>query len=745
MFEWKTGDEDWQEENTAVSSSHTRLSAHKWKIAMATAVFMLTGLAVVAFFSWRIDQQVTAVTTSLESQLIDVNQLVLQTAVKQDHELFQSFLSQDGRDWHQDQLRLLDRQLFLNRAPLGLWVDETLPEDGQPQVTLSPDLTQAEVSLNLDYWTLDEAEALQPLTLRHTAVYQKENGAWLLAEPDDAFWGDYVHVERPLLDLITPERDRDIAERLADDLQAVMTELCAEMTDCSSDFVLELRLNTSPESLLYLHSNIRLSTVLLSGREASRFSLPAPTLVGLPQDEAGYAALLRAYSTHMAFALLNALPPADDTTPLLGSFRATPGFRQALAEKGLFTPWPPNYNPLRVDEPPPLPLPEKDILLMCQSSRAPNLFRYDMHDEVWYDVPLQAEGIIVLSRATPMPNGQGVVLALISVTDDSPPLVWVNNGRERTLLTDKSLPTYMTITELEPGRYLFYFSYFDNRVSELDAAILDVANCTDAACELTPFTQEMLPSPDGRYNLITRLDEEKGFIYALGDAAGNVLLEIGTAVNPFWLDEKTLSYLRLRSEGDIWSGQEWVTAVMPEDKAGEILLQIHLTNQDVFEAMTTPEEPTLSYISTVEKHPAQAQSVIVSFMYQPGNYDSVPPVSKHFVYDLAAAELTPLSSLLSEQTATYRGSSPNGGYLQFINTFSQPESIELYDVKADKVHTIPVHDARVAWNELTWSEDEQWVVLADSGSVQIYAPEYNYRKHLFHDLDFCERTAFIEW
>ncbi len=83
--------------------------------------------------------------------------------------------------------------------------------------------------------------------------------------------------------LVYPARDRDIGARLAGDLDKLLAEMCNRLDTqvCPPGLHVRLKLETDPSSLA-------------DGRDlANRFSgsvqleLPAPTLTGLPLDEAG--------------------------------------------------------------------------------------------------------------------------------------------------------------------------------------------------------------------------------------------------------------------------------------------------------------------------------------------------------------------------------------------------------------------------------------------------------------------------
>ncbi|MCZ7669469.1 MAG: hypothetical protein M5U34_20970 [Chloroflexi bacterium] len=129
------------------------------------------------------------------------------------------------------------------------------------------------------------------MTLTQTAVYRRGERSWLLAPPLSDFWGEWVINKGERLTLIYPQRDAAIAERLAVDLEEVVAQICEQpgFPPCTDSLKIALRLDTSPASLAQ-----GVDRRSLFDKQAY-LNLPAPTLFGLPQNEAGYEALLRAY------------------------------------------------------------------------------------------------------------------------------------------------------------------------------------------------------------------------------------------------------------------------------------------------------------------------------------------------------------------------------------------------------------------------------------------------------------------
>jgi hypothetical protein len=513
----------------------------------------------------------------------------------------------------------------------------------------------------------------------------------------------------------------------------MLATLCAEVgADCPPGFTLQLRLYRAPDSLLSLYSPFRLSTVYLDGQQTTLLSLPAPTLVGLPVDEAGYQVLYRGYAAQMALALLNMFAADSPVFDFRGTL-AIPDFATKLADLGLFMPWSPEFNPLRAVTPPPIPFPEEGILLMCQSSRAPSLFRYDLEQEVWQDVLLHAEGLVNNALVHRL-DGQGVLLTVgPSVRDNMTRLVWLHDGREQLLLEIDDRFWMYEVTELPNGRFLVHYAILEPKdVVSHHGTVLDTL-CRDDFCEPQPFESESWLSPDGRHTLVVRVDEEEGLVYALGDADGRVLQEIGALINPFWLDGQTLAFMRLDWQRNPIRS-ELVTAVFPQNEAGEIDIQVQLIGKDVGAAnpgMSLPRVPVIVWAGG----------------YSPERPDDPPPTGNDdsFVahYNWRRKELSFLE-LPNEGEVTFVGASPNGRYLIFSDANGDTPALHLYDPTIQAwQHYEKSSTLYPQKSQQIWSNDGNWLALMEGDTVRLIAPAYNYEKLIYHGLDFCETVTWM--
>lgn len=745
MFDWKSGDDEWVEEGTAVTagpSSRFHLKARGLLALAALALLVVVGLGL----AYRqATMQVTAVTNALEQEVMAADRLLVETAVAGDNDLFTAFLSRSP-EWADAQIRLQTRGSLFDRPPMGLWLDTRADLFAgeflsATQFIFAPDLNSAELRMTMPYVTLDEAGEMQPLLLQRTAVYRRQNNGWLLAEPDKTFWGDYVHEERPYLRLMTPTRDRDMAARLADDLNEWIGRICLDIA-CPREFQLQLRLAYDPETLLELHSPIRFSTVYAGGRQTTRLSLPTPTLVGKPVDETGYQVLLRGYATHLARALLNtyAFPaPAE-----IGGMFTNSGVDGMLAQWGLVAPYPTGFNPIIAAQPPPIPLPDQDILMLCPGSRALNLFRYDMAEDTWFDLPLATEGAIGF-YLFPFPGGQGVALVIgPSVRDGLFRVVWLHNSREYLLFTTPDRPSITSVSELEPGQFLLSFrTDRQNQSGGAQGFIISAEKCDNAGCAIELFTELVELSPDGRYTLITRIDENQGLVYALGNAAGEEIQPLENAYDPIWLDGRTLAYLQSIPSSNPQQPPEngLMTAVFADD-TDLVTMEPLLTVEDIRAFL--PGNIRTLFINSIGRYPINQpeQLFIIAHNFQSGLMES----NYLLQYELQTGKLSFLPEIGDRPIGTSGlFTSPDGRYL----------SLGLFGISIYEVHLYDIPNQRwqvyegsspgfISGHPLSWSDDGRWFILSESGLVRLVAPEYEYQKLLFHGLDNCVAALFVD-
>jgi hypothetical protein len=288
QFDWRTEDERTAEAPAA--PEHPRSASRLYRFLVSLCL----GLALIAAAGWALwsqfQQQVDALADTTQAAALADHWRVEAAATRGDVELFNAWLSAQDTTWVYSQWALLRAGLYQDRRPFGLTV---ILGEAEAEVSLSADLNIAEVTTVRPYQTLIGPGLTETVRLRQTAVYRYGvDSKWILTPPDADFWGERREIRLPNFIVNYPARDQAVVERLAADLQGELAELCRVVyeADCPNHLFIILNLETDPASLAGL-SNL---SQQLTG--AQRISLPTPTLVGLPADDAAYRALYRGYA-----------------------------------------------------------------------------------------------------------------------------------------------------------------------------------------------------------------------------------------------------------------------------------------------------------------------------------------------------------------------------------------------------------------------------------------------------------------
>ncbi len=747
IFDWQTEDNGW-EEQTAVSS-HTNTSTprnHPW---MRIAILLFLIGAAIAYS--QISRRVHKATETVADDLISTHQLFMQAAIEQDGELFSSLFQPDSRQFSQAQKALLMRGLFLDRSPLGIWFDykaaESLDWAAISTQSLSPDLTEAEIEVALPYLIKDEAGELQSVTLRQTAVYQQdENGRWQLIPPKPQFWGEYEFEEQPYLKLVFPARDAEIGRRLAVDISPLLVQLCnSDEISCPDDLVIELYLSRNLERLAELDRDYQWDNSSLSSliEHTILLYLPAPSLVGMPVDDDGYGALRRGYASLLAATMIHQFG-ADNGDRLPDQIQ----IQQQLATYQLALPSSLNTHPQRISEPPPIPFPDQNVILMCRNQFENNLYQYQIVENKWQTIPVLGGGISGMSALS---NGDG---ALVTLSDPNggggSQLVWLQGARARVLAEDEHfISTYSSFMmplldkdRDDPLQHVVRYGVVTDNDFERYIGLLDEASCTDEACELQLIEQVPNYSPNGRFQLLST-----EFTFAseivLTDADGELVQSLGNGMSPQWLDDQTFTFVEIEEQADGMGFRETalITAVISPDGT---LSQTRITIDDLLLALpddAATEELFILGSSSI----GEGQRLI--YLYSIDEQSSLQYILQSTVKFGLNAQVEP-TKLIEEftdvDTAMILGVGPNGRFPYFaVNQSGEPDdtTLRLYDVEQDSWQTFSM--SSVWGGSVTWSTDGNWLLLLEKDALHFVLPSHDYARHVFHDFQDCQTAVWV--
>ena len=305
-FNWNTDEEQaWDEPDEPIIQETQRWRPPRWLVNSSVILALLVALGFLV--SRAVTQQLTEVSDDVAFTVLDAVALSQQAAASGDVDLFTSGLS--GRDltWSADQKDLVRQGLWHDRPQLGLALVAPAGSDAgitptEADVTLNPALQSAEISLTHIYTAPIGNGLSEEVRLQQTVVYRKGASSWLLAPPEDSFWGEQTTYETPIFQAVYPQRDEAFTERLVNDLTQKFMDLChtgwigLESTACVIDEpVATLSFSISNRYLLELQSGRFEGTAEFGLADVYR--LPAASLIGLPLDEASYQALYRGYAS----------------------------------------------------------------------------------------------------------------------------------------------------------------------------------------------------------------------------------------------------------------------------------------------------------------------------------------------------------------------------------------------------------------------------------------------------------------
>ncbi|MCB0037901.1 MAG: hypothetical protein KDE51_27900, partial [Anaerolineales bacterium] len=298
-FNWQTEEDSdvWEEQEAPPAPPSKR---RRWVIWLLMIGFVALSIGSIYLIYRQINQRVAEAVKTTESAVLTSHELVIDAAMLTDRELFTNLLSGRDLNWTSAQLRLLQSHMLFNRPHMGL---QTVNMRGQrPQISLSPDLTQAIITRTVTYEQLDGGGEVE---LAQVAVYRQGEDRWLLSPlvSPESEWGFRDSFEGRFISASFPVPDAELALQVARDLDRTVGAVCSGFFDvtCPIELHYNIDFTTDPGSLIDI--TLAAQEPLSQSPEPAafnNFSFPTPTLIGLPIDENGYNALYRGYARVLA-------------------------------------------------------------------------------------------------------------------------------------------------------------------------------------------------------------------------------------------------------------------------------------------------------------------------------------------------------------------------------------------------------------------------------------------------------------
>lgn len=702
---------DWQtEENSELEQEELAEIKPPSRRRLGCLVMMLAVSAVfISSFVWLINRRQSEALTNVSENVLLAFELQQQAAGNDDKELFSATLSSSDPAWKHDQEQLLAESLFDGRSNMGLVGD---PESGiQTTIDLSPDLNKAEVTYAQVYTSVASLTETANLELLHTLVYRLEDGRWLNAPRDLSYWGPWDEINGALFSITYPQRDAELAKKLAEKIDDDLTGLCAGLEEqndyglayCEGYAPWQIRLSTNVESLLdFAETSIAHSSEF-------DYELPAPSVVGIPRNENEYETYLEIYSR-----------------PLLHKMEV------ALSSTA--------------------PYPKQDIYALCfdHPLSGRHLYRFDRRKRSWRPI-LPAQEFNHLSA---FPDDSAIML----VDDNALTVVNVKGHSDSTghaqiwqgNLSTPDAPSLVGWIESADALYhLVQHSASDTGLPAYSA--LNLRDCGVETCVPTDLPGFPVPSRSSDASLYLMGSE-----IVIGYGQNEETQSVGRGFSPFWVDKNSFGFVRFTS--DTGAGITTQVVLGERDNAD---LQVLFDGNDLAREAAIPWESVL-YVNEVISNPANPDLLLISstgIRDYSGNY---------YVFSANVSErrnqpLQPALKLEMARTGTLGGVpgllSPTGPPSFLVSADGRWLAMTELNSQDRETWTIVVHDLKRGTTSpvsnsvpampgnfplLDWSNDGQWLLVADRSTIHLVAPEHEHQEVVTHDFDACSHIVWAD-
>lgn len=678
FLDWQADDEaDWEEIGLAPAGTPPRPKRHLWLTLLC--VLVAAGLLIVR----HLQQQVTLATHTAESDVLAAHNLLLQAILEQDQDLFLSALSQSDIEWWRAQQQLFAQANLLDRAEWGFPLANVPPAG--TQISLSPDLQQAQVTFRLTYAYATD----RTFDLSHTFIYRMEDGRWLLIRPEDSFWGPWITRELTHFTLIYPSHDQALGDRLANDLQNTLNEVCG-LIECSHSLQIQLRLERFVGTLdQSTHSPIN-----FMGRTS--LSLPTPSLWGQPLTETGYQLLLQSYATQFISFLLayqqNGYSIPDSLTEA--------AIQRTLVDLGLLT-WPPLAHPAN----PKLPaaIADRSLYLLCTEDEQMGLYRFNLGDQSSQKLYADPQ----LWTMTPIDGDDGLFLSRYRGPDVE--ISYYRPGQAPILIPKAN--AVFSGNEWHSTRPVIGYEAND----QFSFALFDPAACTPAGCQLTPFPSQIpFPSPKGSRLLFYDVLNSQ---ILLSDPAGATPTPIASGYQPFWIDENNFGFLQFEGRKSFDAPSQLLLTNLESGQTTIVIDKNDLIRIGLEDGLPLENSFLLSDVAVSPLDPRMLLVTVVFFQDQ----NMSAPIFQRAIYrywrDSGRLEIIKWFNNSEMDNPTL---SPNGQW--FVARQEQQHLIELYELDNNEQPILSLPFSGAVSPELDWLPGRDWFLFLSNGLLTLANP-----------------------
>jgi hypothetical protein len=529
-----------------------------------------------------------------------------------------------------------------------------------------------------------------------------------------------------------------------------------ELINCPVAFHLELRLSREPSSLKRFNEDYR-NLYLATNQSRYILSLPSPTLIGRPVDEAGTDALYQGYANWLAGIMVSQYFEG-------GTFFEGDQIVQIMAElERDLPPAPVIPVPITAALPsPPIPFPEQDILVACSDSVNLKLLRYNLQGNRWID---ELNGIETIYLSSPdinffgipmthLPDGSGLLMnASYQESGETQFSIVLWRGGEESLFYDgnrmyqltpnfiqeqfdptgqKMLVTETNFTPTENGEEFELFPYG-----------LNIENCLADDC--VPQAYNGLPywSPDLAWALLVDLETQS--ILTLRDEQIGAEIPLGRGFSPYWTGQETFIYIRPDEAAVSGLGDAAVTEIVAANVTNPLSGTVLVTSAEIA-AVISEDDPSLPIsVHAVIAHPERPDWLFFSAAL---HSETAPQEGYLVAFEAETEEINFWTSLENSESLFAPFKVIQNGQMLFVQSFGPQLAngvLSFFALNPEETIVLPPAENyfvdNLYINDL--SQDSRWLVMIESDGVRLIAPGQNYDHTIQLDLEFCYQAVWI--
>ncbi len=544
-FDWRTlEDEEWEAESGSDQPPQPRRRSRLVIIILALLLLAAAG-AVYQQFQAR-NARVEA---DREADILASYHLFRGAVSGGDHEVFAALMEEPDSEWSETQRKLFDYGWIFDRQLMGF---ASSKDNYQVQeVSLDTENWSAEIVSEEHITIYNFGVSTQTIHLEHSETLHWHEG-WKWNQPPESFWGEQISVTATSQHLVIdyPDRDSAIANRLVVDLDAMLGSLCIDLNNqlCAEDQQVKVHFSHNSKDLLEVAERFYRDGFagfkLVSTSSGYEMTLPSPSLIGLPVEELGYQALLKAYGAYLVGALFSASVEAECCE---SNFILESALQLYLAEQNLLI-GPGSSGITSATE---LPVRKYAVEVTCSNGVSRGLIRHrlDPDSDEWNLVDTHDKNSLVVA----VPGGRGTMLQELNPVDDKIHfrISWIQDT-DQYVLFDRILSQRVaervvwSVPEREnkliirvPNENLGLGTYYT----------YDLDDCSGVNCDFSIIDLQGYPtwSPDGRSAIV------RGYrlLWMLSGPELQELTQLGEGQAPFWIDATAFGFVRF------YSGFSW--------------------------------------------------------------------------------------------------------------------------------------------------------------------------------------------